>query len=144
MDQKPDSVDFEITVTDFRGSYTWGLGDREHFLNNIEMQIRGTISNGPSAKGKDALIDIETIKGEEPESYDKEWFKETVSIGRVEVGDNTLQAHAVVARSGIQSMLHLLNTDKEIRLFLTCIPLDEDISGGRRSDLLRLWLEIGH
>lgn len=138
--QKPSSIDFEIAITDFRGSYVWGLGDRDHFLNNLELRIQGIISEGPMRKGKSAFIHFETAAGEEPNSYDKKWFNDAVAIGRVEVGHN-LNVHAVVARSGIQSMLQLLNTTKEIKLFITCLPLEEDSLGGQNNNLLRIHME---
>ncbi|MDZ7753859.1 MAG: hypothetical protein U5S82_19990 [Gammaproteobacteria bacterium] len=143
MDLKSKSVEFQIPIDHFRGSYAWGVGARESFLNNLALHLRGTITSGPTLVGKIAIIDIEALKGEEPSSYDKEWFNETVAIGQVNVGGNTLRVHANVARSGIQFMLNLLNSSKEAELVMTCLPLEDNGFGGQKSDLLRISLDLG-
>lgn len=144
MAKETESVEFEIGIDDFGGSYTWGLGDRDHFLHGLELEIRGTITAGPTGQGQRALVKVVTDREEEPSSHDKEQFKEIVAIGRVEVGKLTLRAHAVVARSGVLSMLELLKSNKTLRLFITCTPLQTDSLGEWKCELLRLWLSAGY
>jgi len=144
MAKETESVEFEIGIDDFGASYTWGLGDQDHFLHNLELEIRGTITAGPTGQGQRALVEVVTAHEEEPSSYDKELFKDAVAIGRVEIGKLTLRAHAVVARSGVLSMLELLKSNKTLRIFITCTPLQTVSRGNWKCELLRLWLSAGY
>jgi hypothetical protein len=56
----------------------------------------------------------------------------------VEVGEYALNAHAVVARSGIQFMLGLLNTDMDRRPWVKCGAAKKDQNDQGQFDLLRL------
>jgi hypothetical protein len=138
MNESRTTLEFEIRVTGFNGSYTWGLGDRASFLHNSEIRIVGTVIQGKSAIGKSATIDVETLKGTEPDSHDPNWFKDTVAVGRVEIGEHALNAHAVVARSGIQFMLGLLSSGMERRLWIKCGAAKETQDSAGQFDLLRL------
>lgn len=129
------TLDMVVTIDDFDGLYTWGVGDKGSFLHKPELSFRGTAWGSGSDKQFPALVDIDTFNGAEPESVESD--SDVVAVGKLEI-KTTVQIYIVVPHSGISYMMQLLNSGKDMELCLSHGPLEEDGLGGQKAELLRL------